>query len=700
MLKSILLTLLFTTLLNATNQQLENKNNLTDKEIAYLKDKKNIIMCIDPNWLPFEAFDKNNKHIGITADYFNLFQKELPIKIKTIRTDTWDQSLEFARDKKCDILSLAMPTPKREEYLNFTSSYLMTPLVVATKYDKQFIDNFTTLTTQKFGITKGYAFGELLKVKYPNLNIIEVDNIEDGLNQVVDGKLFGYIGTLASVGYQFQKKFTGELKIAGKFDEKWNLGIAVRDDDKILLGIFEKLIESVDKSTKQTILNNWIAIDYKKGLDYSLVWQILIIGFILSLVFFYYQRKLSILNDSLKKRTKEIEDSLEDFEYLFNNTIETMGLFQDNICINLNEAGIKLFGFKNLEDAIGKSPIDFIAPKSIDTVRDYIKKGYMLPYEVNAIKQDGTIFPVLIKGQYKMINGKNTRITSLLDLTELKKKELQLQEFNNSLKDKIDKEVKKNRQKDTMIFQQNKLISMGEMIGNIAHQWRQPLASINNSVTLIDKKLKNNLSVEKDLDNIELTVQYMSKTIDDFQNFYKQDKEKVKFDIQDIINKTISIVSSSFKDSKITITNDNSNFSIFNYPNELQQVLLVLLNNARDFIEQNKIVDGIVEIKIKLDKNDDQLYIEIYNNGGNIKDEIIDKIFEPYFTTKHKTQGTGLGLYISKMIIEQSMDGELSVKNIDDSVCFKIVLNGGGEFKWITILFSHFQSSLLKMKIK
>jgi len=389
----------------------------------------------------------------------------------------------------------------------------------------------------------------------------------------------------------------------------------------------------------------------------------------------YYQKKLRLLNKNLEKRTKELEESLENFEYLFNNSIETMGLFQDNLCVNLNEAGIKLFGFKNLEDAIGATPFDFIAPESIDVVKNNIINKSTFPYEATAIRQDGTLFPVLIKGQYKDMYGKATRITSLLDLTKLKKNETELKELNNSLEFRVKQEVSKNIEQLEKLQQQSKMVAMGEMIGNIAHQWRQPLASVNNSAILITKKLKKNMCVQKDLDSIETTVQYMSKTIDDFQNFYKEDKNKVKFNTQDIINKTIYIVSDLFKNNQIKIDNDNSDFVLYNYPNELQQVLLVILNNARESIQQHNIKDGMVKIKTTLDKTTNKLYIEICNNGITIKDDIIDKIFEPYFTTKHKSQGIGLGLYMSKMIITQSMDGELIVENMTNGVCFKIILD-------------------------
>lgn len=277
---------------------INSRVNLTQQEQLYLNEKK-IRMCIDPDWMPFEKLE-DSKHIGMSADYMKIIKENLHIDIELVPTKSWTQSVEFAKKRKCDIFSLAMQTPERKTYMNFTTPYLEIPLILATKPNVPFVVDFHTLKDEKIGIPKGYAFVEILKNKYPNLEIIEVKNITDGLNRVRDGSLYGYIGTLATVGYMFQTKFTGELKIAGKFDEKWTLGIAVRNDDPMLLSILEKAIESVEKSQIQVIMNKWLAVKYEKGVDYTLVWQVIIIAVLLLLGVLYWIRKLSILNKQLK----------------------------------------------------------------------------------------------------------------------------------------------------------------------------------------------------------------------------------------------------------------------------------------------------------------------------------------------------------------------------------------------------------------
>ena len=291
-----------------TNTNYNNNIKFTNDEINYLNHKKKITMCIDPNWMPYERF-KDKKHIGMTADYFKIFQNNINIPIEIVPTKTWSESIEFAKQRKCDILSLAMTTPSRKEYMNFTSPYLRIPLVLATKNDVAFISDIQSIGNKKIGIPKGYAFVEILRDRYKNLNIIEVENSEHGLNMVREGKLFGYIGTLASVGYLFQKKFIGELKIAGKFEDNWELGVAVRNDEKILLDIFEKLVNSIDEETNRKLLNKWISIKYEKGTDYSLVYKIILITFIFLIIILFWNRKLNILNKKLQIAKKKAEEA-------------------------------------------------------------------------------------------------------------------------------------------------------------------------------------------------------------------------------------------------------------------------------------------------------------------------------------------------------------------------------------------------------
>ena len=289
-----------------------NKFCLTQKEKEYLKKKRVITMCVDPDWMPFEKIE-NGKHIGMAAEYFEIVKKTTNLDIKLIETKNWLESLEKAKKRKCDILSFLMSTPERKKYLDFTTEYLKIPIVMATKTDVPFVDDFSSLKGKKLGIPKGYAFVEILRVSYPELTIVEVENIDDGLKKVVQGDLYGYIGTLATIGYSFQKKFTGELKISGKFDGTWDFSIGVRNDDPILLGIFQKVVNSIDEESKQKIINNWLSINYVNETDYTLLFKT-IGGFVLILLIllFLYSKQMKL------KKQLEIQATTDSMTKLYN----------------------------------------------------------------------------------------------------------------------------------------------------------------------------------------------------------------------------------------------------------------------------------------------------------------------------------------------------------------------------------------------
>ena len=227
--------------------------------------------------------------------------------------------------------------------------------------------------------------------------------------------------------------------------------------------------------------------------------------------------------------------------------------------------------------------------------------------------------------------------------------------YKNDLEHKIEQAVNENIKKDKILQEQSKLAAMGEMIGAIAHQWRQPLNALGLNIQLLIEDFEDNKIDEKYLEEFEQkqmeTIKFMSKTIDDFRNFFKSDKEKSKFSVLQSINEVIFILSAQLNNHNIEISIKGDDFEINGYKSEFNQVILNLINNAKDSILE-KGVEGKIEIILKNNS------IIITDNGKEIPDEIKDRIFEPYFTTKSEKGGTGIGLYMSKMIIER-MGGEL-----------------------------------------
>ncbi len=231
--------------------------------------------------------------------------------------------------------------------------------------------------------------------------------------------------------------------------------------------------------------------------------------------------------------------------------------------------------------------------------------------------------------------------------------------------------------KDKMMLAQSRHAAMGEMISMIAHQWRQPITTIsmNANNILVDIEL-DSLEVEKlkeSTSDILKQTQELSKTIDDFRGFFKPDKMIKTAYVKDIIGDTLKIIKSALINSDIELNiKCQDSQKIETYPRELMQVVINLLNNAKDVLMQNSITDKKITITEEI--SDGRVVVLVCDNGGGVDEKIIDRIFEPYFTTKSEKNGTGLGLYMSKTIVEKHLLGSLSVFNSEEGACFKIAL--------------------------
>ena len=522
-------------------KHLEDNFLLNDKEKNYLENKKTIKMCVDPDWMPFEKIEKG-KHVGIAADYIKIIEEKIKKPITLIPTKTWSESLELGQKKDCDIFSLIRTTPQREKYLNFTKPYLEIPLVIAADINAPFIDNILQVKDKKIAIVKDYAVGEVLRIKYPNIDFVDVNNIHEGLELVEKGSVFGFIDTLLTIGYQIQNNYIGQLKISGRFNEIWELGIGVRNDEPILTSIFDKAIDDISANQKQRILNKWISVNYQKEIDHVFLYEVL--------------------------------------------------------------AGLIVFTF-----------ILFLF------YRQYL-----------------------------------------------------LKKLNAQLNEKVKLEIQKNEEKNRILIQQSRMASMGEMLENIAHQWRQPLSTI--SVAASGMEVKKEFSTLSDeeffegINHIKKSTVYLSNTIDDFRTFFIKEKKTSQMNIKNAIEKALELMGNTFMQQRINLVKNIEEIEILSLENELIQVLMNIFVNAKDALKQT--LGDEKYIIIDVFKKEDNLIIQIKDSAKGIDEKIIDKIFEPYFTTKHKFKGTGIGLYMSKLLVEKHLKGSIKASNTEFTFMDKI----------------------------
>ncbi|PCI28816.1 MAG: hypothetical protein COB67_05555 [SAR324 cluster bacterium] len=251
----------------------------------------------------------------------------------------------------------------------------------------------------------------------------------------------------------------------------------------------------------------------------------------------------------------------------------------------------------------------------------------------------------------------------------------ELQDLNRNLEKRVQAELDARLRQEQLLIQHSKMAAMGEMIGMIAHQWRQPLSSIStitgNLQVLIELDMINKDDFTHSLSTVNDQVQFLSNTINDFRNFFSPKKKAEKIRLDEVLQRTMKLIGKSMDSKGIEVTEELV-FStpIHTYANELMQVFLNILKNSQDVIEEKKMSHG--SIRIKGWETEQHQIVEISDNAGGIDQDIMEKIFEPYFSTKDEKTGTGLGLYMSKMIVEKHCKGELTVRNIAEGACFRI----------------------------
>ncbi len=624
---------------------------LSQEQNEYLKNNKTIKMCNNLAWAPIEFMpnflDDNNleKHSniqGISIDTLKILEKKLNIKFEHIHTNNLEEAKRFLQEGKCDILPATINTKEANNYANFTKPYLNYELAIITQSNHPFISNIEELLSKKMVIKKESELSEKLANRYKNINIEEVNNIKTAFLNLSTNKADYTISTLPVASYYITRLGLNNLQVSGYMDMTCDISIAVNKDNLILKDILDKGLQSITWNEKKEISQRWTKNLLKETGEFKYLWETISVIFIIIALLLYRQYILGKYNKELKDTKKRLEVSLKEIHHILNTTLEAIIVIKDDICIEANHESLKLFNLKNKDDILGKKTFDFIADQSIELVKENLQSNNNEPFEVVGKRSDSSFFPIILKAQ-KINTSMSGEVTLLcvLDLTELK-------------------------EKDKLISEQSKMAAMGEMIGNIAHQWRQPLSVISVSASGIKLKSEMKLLKEEELresaDNIVRSTQYLSQTIDDFRDFIKGSKTTKEFNLTNNINKTISLLEGMIKANAIEITLDlDNNIDLINYENELNQAIINILNNAKDALVSNKIVDKLICIKTYKDGN--SIVISIIDNANGINKEIIDKIFEPYFTTKHKSQGTGLGLYMTHKIITESMNGKIEVLN-------------------------------------
>jgi len=324
------------------------------------------------------------------------------------------------------------------------------------------------------------------------------------------------------------------------------------------------------------------------------------------------------------------------------------------VYLGCNTAFLELMNLNTKNDLLGKKDSDFHISEKENFMNDDMIVITTRNAKLNYIET--------VTAKDKSLRFLNT---SKVPLVDDKQNIIGVLGVSLDITDQINKQNQIKSQEE-LIIQQSKLASMGEMIGNIAHQWRQPLSIISTLSTGMKLQKELNISNEEyekeSLDNINENAQYLSKTIDDFKNFFKKDTIKISSNTKTVFEKTLKLINSRLKNRDIEIIQHNSEIEFETYESDLIQIFINIINNSIDAFDNIK-TNKYIFINTKLEK--DKIIIEIKDNAGGIPQDIIDKIFEPYFTTKGEKQGTGIGLYMSKEIVSKHLNGTITASTVN-----------------------------------
>jgi PAS domain S-box-containing protein len=358
------------------------------------------------------------------------------------------------------------------------------------------------------------------------------------------------------------------------------------------------------------------------------------------------------LEEKIIQKTKELQQEKEYIHTIVESNNNAIIAINTNFLITTyNNKAQDIFGYKK-EIMINYKNLHKIFPNKVyedyrAKIDDYFKSGtkneiFNLEHTTVGLNKDNEEFPIRVSIGSHYDGDDTIVILNISDISQIKKQE-------------------------EMLLQQSKMVSMGEMIGNIAHQWRQPLSVI--SVTATGTKLQHEMGaltndvLIENMDCINDNTQFLSKTIDDFKNYIKGQRELKRFNLLKEINSFLKLIDASRKTHHIVIIKDiDENININGYPNELTQCFVNLFNNSKDALSNIEEDNRFVFISAKL--IDDHVHIFFKDSAKGINENIINKIFEPYFTTKHQSQGTGLGLSMTYKLITNGMNGMINVKNV------------------------------------
>jgi PAS domain S-box-containing protein len=647
---------------NDTTVEYEFK--LSDKEKSWLKDHPTIRVATDPGWRPIEFQDTDGEYKGISIDYLRRIERRLGVRFEILKGYSWAELIEKAQARELDMFSSVTATPDRENYLLFTEPYLSFPGAIFTRYDSPYIGNLKELENKKVAVVKGYAFHELLKLNYPEVNLVPVASTQTGLQVLEEGKVAAYVDNLLVASFYISTRGSISLKVAGETPFRNDLSFATRSDWPEFAGIMQKALDSLSQEDKRQIYKRWVSLSYEQKFDKKLVLQI-----IASFTFVFICTLIVIQWRQLKSRNKsmqEISRRTAEFESVFNAMTDALVMTDTaRRIVMVNKAFVDIFGYNSEEvkgyttESLYADPEEF---RRLGETRFSSEAQIDQPiFEVDYRRKDGSVFPGETVG-VKIQVAPDTLIGYLgviRDITKRKRATEELLNYRDNLQALVNEQTLELKEAHAELLQKERLATLGQLTASVSHELRNPLGTIQVALFTFVESLeqKDPTRATRSIELAERSINRCVSIIEDLNDFARvkeldissapvDDWLRVVFDEQSIPEGVsceldlASGVEASFDQEK------------------LRQVAVNLINNAVHALQDQKKKRKLLRISTR--SLGSKYEIRFEDSGVGMPEEVKERIFEPLYSTKGF--GVGLGMVIVENIIERH-HGELDIES-------------------------------------
>ncbi len=635
---------------------------LEAEERAWLAEHPVIRVALDPDWAPVEYLDSEGRFQGMSLDYLAYLENLLGVSFEPARDMSWQELVNAVAEKRLDMFASVSRTPQREAYSTFTQPYVSMPIHIFARQESGFIGNLRALGGRRVAVVGNYAVHDWLSNNHPDIDIVAVKNIEDGLHALDDREVFAFVGNLVTVNYYLGKLRLSGIRVAGETPYANRQSMAVRDDWPMFASILGKALSAIPQSEHKRIIDRWMAVRHQYGIDYSLLWQVMLGAMLLLSLILYWNRRLAAevrrrgqVETELRTHmelAERINQRLRDTEYALDRAGIGVHLVavESGRFIYVNDQAAAMLGYRREELAsMGVPDIDpGFEQGDFKALTEPLRRVGATRIETSNRHKDGRLIPVeATVYYYQPADDRPPRfIVFIADISKRKRAEAEL------IKAKEDAEAA------------NQAKSL--FLANMSHELRTPMNAILGFAQLMQRDPALPEHQRRDLATINRSGHHLLALINDVLEISRIESGRVGleprvFDLWEALTAVEAMIRVRADKKGLRLELDRGpGVPQFVEADEhrLRQVLINLMGNAVKYTP-----DGQVVLRVQALAPTDHVGFEVIDSGPGIAEADRQRIFEAFYQTREgaaKGEGTGLGLFISRQYV-QLMGGELQV---------------------------------------